>query len=951
MSGYAGLSLYNAGINKLKSFNPDIENINLIYVGQTLILQGTAAKKTTTKAQRPKITAFGLQSGTANSNNISEITIYATWSWDQGNTEEYKIMWKYATGDGVGWVHTDSTTTYKYSTCSNIPANATHVTFQVKPISKTYKKGDKETHYWTADWSTKQTYWFKDNPPITPPIDSATIEVTEATKTSWIDKISGVVNDVIEGVTGSTSSTTVSSSTKPAEVTVKLDGLEVAENSGLYLNAHEIQFQFLKNDKTVYKTVRAQITKGGSASCTCTLTSGDEFKVRCRSYRGKVTGSDNTKYSTSQGVYSDWSGYSEVFGTAPSATQGIHTLYPWKNSAGEWVVRIGWYGDDKNKYTVGYTTEKEYFGSNPSGITTSSTETTGVHYMDIPISETGKELFFAVKTDSVSYGSSIWSDIKSLIIGSKPSQPTTWSSSSTAMVNDQVVLYWTHQTSDGSPESAAKLDISINDIHVTKNENDEYVENTTHSDVDPDAGNYIYVQKEKDEYGQVISSTSSYALSFPSEYFIEGAIVKWRVRTAGVYTDNDGDLVYSDWSETRQINVYAEPTISLAATIPVTSNGITTNVPIGVNEDIDEDGTLMETPVLHFPITVDVESEVNTAFQKPVGYYISVSAVHDYETIDVTGNVKMVKAGEAVFSQHYDSSSTKIACELSAGNIDLENGQEYVLTCTASMDSGLSGEQSLQFLVSWTDEETWPNLEITYDKDTYTTTLRPYCIELDGSLIDGVTLFVYRREFDGTLTALNEVGISNTDEVYITDPHPSLDYARYRVVAITDSTGAVSFYDVPNFPINEKGMIIQWDEEWTDFSSYQSADAAYDLFENDGYAIEERPWEGSLLRLLYNIDVSDSHDPEVELVKYIGRENPVGYYGTQRGHSSVWSTEIPKSDTETLYAIRRLSRWMGNVYVREPSGSGYWANIKVSYSQKHKELTIPITLTVTRVDE
>jgi hypothetical protein len=41
---------------------------------------------------------------------------------------------------------------------------------------------------------------------------------------------------------------------------------------------------------------------------------------------------------------------------------------------------------------------------------------------------------------------------------------------------------------------------------------------------------------------------------------------------------------------------------------------------------------------------------------------------------------------------------------------------------------------------------------------------------------------------------------------------------------------------------------------------------------------------------------------------------------------------------------------MGDVYVREPSGSGYWANIAVSFSQKHCELTIPVSLTISQVE-
>ena len=59
---------------------------------------------------------------------------------------------------------------------------------------------------------------------------------------------------------------------------------------------------------------------------------------------------------------------------------------------------------------------------------------------------------------------------------------------------------------------------------------------------------------------------------------------------------------------------------------------------------------------------------------------------------------------------------------------------------------------------------------------------------------------------------------------------------------------------------------------------------------------------------------------------------------------------IPKEDKETIYALRRLSLWSGDVYVREPSGMGYWANVNVSFSQRHTEVTVPVTLDITRVE-
>ena len=153
------------------------------------------------------------------------------------------------------------------------------------------------------------------------------------------------------------------------------------------------------------------------------------------------------------------------------------------------------------------------------------------------------------------------------------------------------------------------------------------------------------------------------------------------------------------------------------------------------------------------------------------------------------------------------------------------------------------------------------------------------------------------------------------------------------------TTGAISYSDIPGYQVNEKSIVIQWDEDWTSFDSGP-----------DGNVLSRPPWSGSMLKLPYNVDVSDSYNSDVSLINYIGRKHPVSYYGTQRGETSTWNVEIPKYDKETLYAIRRLAIWMGDVYVREPSGSGYWASIKVSFGQKHCELTIPITFNITRVE-
>ena len=107
-------------------------------------------------------------------------------------------------------------------------------------------------------------------------------------------------------------------------------------------------------------------------------------------------------------------------------------------------------------------------------------------------------------------------------------------------------------------------------------------------------------------------------------------------------------------------------------------------------------------------------------------------------------------------------------------------------------------------------------------------------------------------------------------------------------------------------------MIFQWDEEWTNYIYEDSDDDPVDSARSN-----------SMVFLPYNIDIDESSSPDVALVEYIGREHPVSYYGTQVGETATWKTVVPSTDSETMYQLRRLSVYMGDVYVRAPSGIGY----------------------------
>lgn len=682
--------------------------------------------------------------------------------------------------------------------------------------------------------------------------------------------------------------------------------------------ADQIEFRVYNGTKLVNSGLVTVVTC--RASFSCEVSAGGDYRVRCRAINLNGTSK----------VYGNWSSFSSNVKAVPSTPDEITVC----KAASGTSVYLEWTAvDSAETYDIEYATEKRYFDGSDQTSTVTGIKFT--HYEKTGL-QTGDEYFFRVRAVN-SKGESPWSDIASVVIGKTPDAPTTWSSTTTAITGESVTLYWVHNAKDNSTQTYAELEMTIDGVTETrtiKNDQSEEDKDKTSSyvvktvtlyEVTKSGSTYTktsHVLETEPSGGTVTSSkttTGETVYSYTdsagktkyyckkSYAYADGAKIKWRVRTAGI------TKTYGEWSILRSIDIYAPPALTLAM--------------------IDKDGDAINT-VTAFPFYISGLAGPKT--QAPIGYHLTISADTAYQTVDNVGNTKMVNAGSTVYSKYFDTNSP-LMVEFSAGNLDLENGVSYTVTCVVSMNSGLTKESTLAFNVDWSDTSYNPNAGIAIDEDALVAYIRPECRDDDGVLVEGVTLSVYRREYDGGFTEL-ATGLNNSKNIVITDPHPALDYARYRIVATTVATGAIGFNDIPGYPVSCHSVIIQWDEEWKEFDS------------SNGGILMEQPWTGSMLKIPYNIDISDSYNQDVSLIEYIGRSHPVGYYGTQRGETSNWSMEIPKSDRDTLYGFRRLAIWLGNVYVREPSGSGYWASVKVSFSQKHCELTIPVTLTITRVE-
>lgn len=776
----------------------------------------------------PIVQTLAIQTGT-------DRTMYVTWTWDGINykhTSKYKVAWGYATGDGTWFDGGSSDVAYSsgghrvLNWTFSAPPNATKVRFRIQAVSKVKTAATKKK---------KAVYYFGGTDGLT-------------AWSSWkqfVFPVPVVIPDT------------------PDVPKIVLNG----NSATIYVDNYDTKcegviFEVNRNISTPYDTkVVGKVTN--RSSYLLYLASGYEYRARARGY--------NTK----SGQYSEWSQWSESVTAPPDIPpRGITSC----SADSETSVRLTWDAAlGATGYLIEYSDNRNYFdtGGTVSSVTIDKAITTGY----VTGLETGKEWFFRLKATNIS-GSSIWTPIVSTTIGSRPTAPTIYSNTSVSMINENVILYWVHNSQDNSAQTYAQ-------IYITFNGSSSVID--------------------------ITGSTSSYTLP---KYSTEGKI-RWKVRTKGIMT---GDAYWSDWSVEKEINIYSKPTLSIETSM----------------KRQDDLSLLLEA----YPL--NVKAEAFPVSQKVIGYTLSITSNSSYDTVNTYGDTIIVSKGQELYSAYIEanSSSNSMETNILPKDVNLINDQEYILEIDASMNSGLVATNSLTFTVGFTGSENMaPFGYIEYYPDTLSAMINPVCYKSadDESFNEDVVLSVYRREYDGTFTEI-ATGITDS-QTWVPDPHPALDYARYRIVAESNTTGNVEYYDIDDYYIGFGCVVIQWDESWKSIPTY-----------DENVDVSELLFAGNMIKFPYNIDVSNSNDVDVSLIEYIGREHPVSYYGTQKGEGGTWNVEFDKSDTETLYALRRLAAWMGDVYVREPSGSGYWAQVSVSFSQKHIALTIPVTFTIKRVE-
>ena len=959
----------------------NLDNPNLIRVGQKIYLKSQQTQDTSKDSpEKVTIKEFGLMSD-SDSIGAAGDTLFATWRFARSNqTEHYQVQWKYK--NIIEIFASDTTTTYTYSMYTIDSKAKNYVKFRVKPVAK---KDENDVPFYESAWTDWKEYSLVEKP--------ATPSSAPNLSVSTEDNLS---------------------------LTLSVNGLTDKNISLVY-------FEIVKDDTTVWKTnLPATPTTTGVASYTIKAVAGYSYKSRY-------------KIRTKDSIESDWSPYNDqpVY-TAPAKIDKITECVALSDKA----IKLSWpKSGNADGYEIQYTPNEIKNFDNGVSLTTVSVEGTNTTTTIENGISSGNTYYFRIKAKRGELETE-WSEIASTSTESDISAPTTWSSKTNAVIDEDeyVHLYWVHNSADGSSQKFAEIELVVeegpddlssilNDINIEIGELD-----TTKTSINNKTVFFVINNSEDKKEKDKIHSVGLKI----SDIYNEGAKIKWKIKTAGIT-----GIPSEEWSVVREIDVYAKPDLTFYLT------------------DKDQNGSVIsDNTIKAFPFAVNISLDTfNSTLQYPIGYHIIVKANKAYDTTDNIGNSKRVSEGEYLYSKYFDNPqySKSLSVILNPSDLSLENGYEYTVTGIVSMSSGITSELSNTYTVSWGGTTYSPNVEIKIDTDNYIAYLRPYCSEFvktlnkvtyDGSkytktgeianyvygnptsntftatgervfyttdingrktyycevevggnieyyqtiYIDGVyhkdllskinknyiigtpvtnaytdeselvyygladneknayycevvtetsltnvLLAVYRHENDGTFTEIMS-GIDSGEYAYIVDPHPNLNYVKYRIVATDKATGRISYIDTSSILVGVKSIILQWDEQFviTD--------------ENGETDNTEQPWSGSLLKLPYNVTVTEKTNPDVSLINYIGRKHPVSYYGTQLGTAQSLSAEIEKDDLETLNTLRRLQVWMGDVYVREPSGNGYWASIKVSFGKSHRDLTIPVSIDVTRVE-
>ena len=250
---------------------------------------------------------------------------------------------------------------------------------------------------------------------------------------------------------------------------------------------------------------------------------------------------------------------------------------------------------------------------------------------------------------------------------------------------------------------------------------------------------------------QTLSTQTSYTLTLTSSYL--GKTITWQARTKGA------DASYSDWSSTKQITVYQQPTITITLT-----DGNGNNVTNGSLSDM------------------------------PLDYSAAITG-------SGTGTLLSGTFAAGTYTEAATVSGTSLVGSVTPAEAQPQNGVTYTVTVTAAMDTGLTGTGSVTVTMAFADPQEG-NLARSESDGVVTCTVGLEAIAAGEVAASSISLY---RITDGASVLIAD-GLSDGDTV--TDKYAPLnkDYT-YRVVTYS-SAGASRAADFPARIVSSKWYVM-----------------------------------------------------------------------------------------------------------------------------------------------
>lgn len=652
-------------------------------------------------------------------------------------------------------------------------------------------------------------------------------------------------------------------------------------------------------------------------------------------------------------------------------------------------MRAACYGDDGATVSFSYPTSayfpaleeaKVYYADSKAVLTTNKTAcqsvdvALGSRNMSAIVTglEAGKTWYFAawVKTGSDTQQALFCSAVASCTIATTPDPPTLLPIPRSAVLGESIVLEWVHNNADKSAQRQAQ-------VSITARAADQQQFTTTIN----------------------VTTDEHVTIPFPASTYSDQMSVSIKVRTKGAGNN------FGDWSEDAHLTLYARPFTTLQITNADQGNveGLAvTTLPVQLALAVQaREGTLSQS-VVQWAVTIrsaematyldmfgneemlapgEVVCEVtvdsfeddftqpeqtlpigatDAVFVNGVSYDVEATALMDsgIETDKATARFTCDFANgigsPTAYVQTAPDWSARIYPSLTTKR-PIADGEDYVVDGpvlrVAEIEEGeytltlayVKGDEGAQVSsMAWDGHEFdfampdgWTSVtSLSYDDGGEPVEMMGQVHEAIA-LAEDVTLSVYRVGRDGEMDLVAK-DYPNRPGVFVVDRHPTFGEMNYRIIANSMLTDEITAADTSGSN-RWRTVLIQWAEEDAPTEPEFEDDTVQFAFE-----FVELPW---------NITVNQSSSKDVALKNYVGRRHPVSLYGTQVGETGSWTCRIIKYEEDReLTQLRKLAGWMGDCWVRDPSGLSYPANVNVSITRAFDDLGIDISLEVTRVD-